>query len=140
MTEANRNVLDRHGGRTALPIGALTSSQAAAHACFAQAPPAMEKGLLLVRRFRFSRLASAGRKEDMILPEQTDSERELLARAAQYDLSLRSLRGATDEEVFGWRWNGRDLGPGFPNRSIALEWIARWLDEDTPSQGLHLQA
>jgi len=76
----------------------------------------------------------------MKLPEQSDSDRELLARAAQYDLALRSLRGATDEEVFAWRWNGRDLGPGFPNRSLALDWIARWLDEDTPSQGLHIQA
>jgi len=94
----------------------------------------------LVRHFRFSFLAGAGRKHGMNLPEQSDSDRELLARAAQYDLALRSLRGATDEEVFAWRWNGRDLGPGFPNRSLALDWIARWLDEDTPSQGLHIQA
>ena len=81
-----------------------------------------------------------GDEDDMSVPEQSDSERELLARAAQYDLALRSLQAATDEEVFGWRWNGRDLGPRFPTKTVALDWIARWLEEDTPSQGLHIQA
>jgi len=76
----------------------------------------------------------------MRLPDNCDPDRELLARAAQYDLSLRHLDEATDGEGFGWRWNGRDLGPCFSNRRLALDWIAQWLDEDTPSQGLHIRA
>ena len=67
------------------------------------------------------------------------SEPELLERAAQYDLALRGFRGGGDEEVFGWRRKGQDVGPGFPNRDLALDWIAHWLEEDTPAQGLHLQ-
>ena len=76
----------------------------------------------------------------MSFPDNCESDRELLARAAQYDLSLRSLSEATDEELCEWRWNGRDLGPRFSNKRLALDWIAQWLDEDTPSQGLHLRA
>jgi hypothetical protein len=76
----------------------------------------------------------------MSLPDNCESDRELLARAAQYDLSLRHLGGATHEELFGWRWNGEDLGPRFSNKRLALDWIAQWLNEDTPSQGLHIRA
>ena len=71
--------------------------------------------------------------------DNDDSNPELLARAAQYDLALRRIGGGTDEEAFGWRWNGRDLGPCFSSRRLALDWIARWLDEDTASQGLHIR-
>ena len=67
------------------------------------------------------------------------SEPELLARAAQHDLALRGLRSDGDEEVFGWRRKGQDVGPDFPNRDLAVDWIAHWLEEDTPAQGLHLQ-
>ena len=76
----------------------------------------------------------------MSLPVTSNSDRELLTRAAQYDLALRRRSEATGEEAFGWRWHGQDLGPRFSSTRLALDWIARWLDEDTPSQGLHLRA
>ena len=75
----------------------------------------------------------------MTLPDETERE-DTLIRAAQYDLSLCRLRGEPGAEVLGWRLGGRRLGPGFLSRPLALDWIARWLDEDTEAQRLHIHA
>jgi hypothetical protein len=64
---------------------------------------------------------------------------ETLTRAAQYDLLLCRIRDEPGEGVFGWRQQGRELGPGFLSRPLALDWIAHWLDEDTASQKVHLR-
>ena len=85
-------------------------------------------------------MVDAGTKDRMRLRDDTDSDRELLERAAQYDLALRPVAGAAHEEGFGWCRKSQELGPHFSSRRLALDWITRWLEEDTPSQGLHIRA
>ena len=43
------------------------------------------------------------------------------------------------EVVFVWHWHGRDLGRDFESREQAIDWMVRWLDEDTEAQGLDLR-
>jgi hypothetical protein len=89
---------------------------------------------------RVSGVANTGTKEAMTVCKPNDTAEVVLGRAAQYDLSLCRLRAEPGGEVFEWRWHGRELGPRFGSRALALDWIAQWLDEDTASQKTHVRA
>jgi hypothetical protein len=61
----------------------------------------------------------------------------ILARAAQYDLQLaRSAPEKIGQPVFAWYWHDREMGRAFPDRDLAIDWMAEWLDADTAEQEL----
>ena len=63
----------------------------------------------------------------------------ILARAAQYDLQLARSRAREDRpaRLHVALARSRD-GPAFPNRDLAIHWMAEWLDADTAEQELAL--
>lgn len=66
--------------------------------------------------------------------DRHDLTKSILSRAAQYDLQLHGNGAEAVPQVFIWRWHHRTLGPEFPNRDLAIDWMAEWLDADTAAQ------
>jgi hypothetical protein len=69
----------------------------------------------------------------MTRTERREAERNVLGRALQYDIRLVHWNTSDRPSVFYWWWNARHFGPEFPARRDAIDWMASWLDADTPT-------
>ena len=57
-------------------------------------------------------------------------ETEVINRALQHDLVLYGTVTTSSSLIFGWRCPSGQMGPGFDERELAIDWIAAWLAED----------
>lgn len=74
-------------------------------------------------------------RSDRIEPDEV-----VLGRAAQHDFGLWQKETDTGQAVFAWLCRGRESGPRFLTRRLALEWMANWLEADTPEFGFSAAA
>jgi hypothetical protein len=64
-------------------------------------------------------------------------ETEAINRALQHDLVLFGNFIADDRLFFCWRAKGgRRFGPPFDDRRLAIDWMAKWLADDSSAGGL----
>ena len=49
-------------------------------------------------------------------------------RAQQHDLVLFGIVTYNSALVFRWRAKSETMGPEFDDRTLAIDWIAQWLD------------